>query len=69
MYNKLYIYFYDLYSPVASFFLCVCVCGYVVRAFVERELRRFHFNLLIFGVTARAGGGGGVMGCWYTECQ
>ncbi len=26
MYNKLYIYFYDLYSPVASFFLCVCVC-------------------------------------------
>ncbi len=32
MYNKLYIYFYDLYSPVASFFLCMCV-----RAFVERE--------------------------------
>ncbi len=26
MYNKLYIYFYDLYSPVSSFFLCVCVC-------------------------------------------
>ncbi len=40
MYNKLYIYFYDLYSPVASFFLCVCVCVYVcacMRAFVERE--------------------------------
>ncbi len=36
MYNKLYIYFYDLYSPVASFFLCVCVCM-CVRAFVERE--------------------------------
>ncbi len=34
MYNKLYIYFYDLYSPVASFFLCVCVC---VCALVERE--------------------------------
>ncbi len=33
MYNKLYIYFYDLYSPVASFFLCVCVCM-CVRAFV-----------------------------------
>ncbi len=27
-------YFYDLYSPVASFFLCVCVH---VRALVERE--------------------------------
>ncbi len=27
MYNNLYIYFYDLYSPVASFFLCVCVCA------------------------------------------
>ncbi len=27
MYNKLYIYFYDLYSPVASFILCVCVCA------------------------------------------
>ncbi len=27
MYNKLYIYVYDLYSPVASFFLCVCVCA------------------------------------------
>ncbi len=25
MFNKLYIYFYNLYSPVASFFLCVCV--------------------------------------------
>ncbi len=42
MYNKIYIYFYDLYSPVASFFLCVCVCVCVcacmrVRAFVERE--------------------------------
>ncbi len=36
MYNKIYIYFYDLYSPVASFFLCVCVCM-CVRAFVERE--------------------------------
>ncbi len=36
MYNKLYIYLYDLYSPVASFFLCVCVCVYMcVRAFVE----------------------------------
>ncbi len=36
--NKLYIYLYDLYSPVASFFLyvCVCVCVYMcVRAFVE----------------------------------
>ncbi len=32
MYNKLYIYFYYLYSPVASFFLCMCV-----HAFVERE--------------------------------
>ncbi len=31
-------YFYDLYSPVASFFLCVCVCVCMcVRAFVERE--------------------------------
>ncbi len=30
MYNKLY--FFDLYSPVASFFLCVCV-----RALVERK--------------------------------
>ncbi len=29
MYNKLYIYFYDLYSPVAFFFLCVCVCACV----------------------------------------
>ncbi len=29
MNNKLYIYFYDLYSPVSSFFLCVCVCVYV----------------------------------------
>ncbi len=38
MYNKLYIYIYDLYSPVASFFLCVCVCVCMcVRAFVERE--------------------------------
>ncbi len=36
MYNKLYIYFYDLYSPVASFFLCVCVCV-CVRAFVEKR--------------------------------
>ncbi len=31
MYNKLYIYLYDLYSPVSSFFLCVyvcvCICG------------------------------------------
>ncbi len=26
MYNKLYIYFYDLYSPVSCFFLCVYVC-------------------------------------------
>ncbi len=26
MYNKLYIYFYDLYSPVSSFFMCVCMC-------------------------------------------
>ncbi len=38
MYNKLYIYFYDLYSPVASFFLCVCVWVCIcVRPFVERE--------------------------------
>ncbi len=40
MHNKLYIYLYDLYSPVASFFLyvCVCVCVYMcVRAFVEWE--------------------------------
>ncbi len=45
MYNKLYIYFYDLYSPVASFFLCVCVCVCVcmcVRAFVERERESNH---------------------------
>ncbi len=37
MYNKLYIYFYDLYSPVAFFFLvsvCVCVC---VHLWKERE--------------------------------
>ncbi len=34
MYNKLYIYFYDLYSPVACVCVCVCMC---VRAFVERE--------------------------------
>ncbi len=27
MYNKLYIYFYDLYSPVSSIFLCVYVTG------------------------------------------
>ncbi len=30
----LYIYFYDLYSPVSSFFSSVCVCM-CVRAFVE----------------------------------
>ncbi len=36
MNNKLFIYFYDLYSPVSSFFLCVCVCVCMcVRAFVE----------------------------------
>ncbi len=28
----LYIYFYDLYSPVSFFLVCVCMC---VRAFVE----------------------------------
>ncbi len=40
MYNKIYIYFYDLYSPVASFFLCVCVCVRVcvcVHLWKERE--------------------------------
>ncbi len=45
MYNKLYINFYDLYSPVASFFLCVCVYVCVcmcVRAFVERERESNH---------------------------
>ncbi len=36
MYNKLYIYFYDQYSPVASFFLCVCVCV-CVHLWKERE--------------------------------
>ncbi len=37
MYNKkLYINFYDLYSPVASFFLCVCVCV-CVHLWKERD--------------------------------
>ncbi len=41
MYNKLYIYFYDLYSPVSSFLLCVCVCVCVhlwnERATVDKQ--------------------------------
>ncbi len=41
MYNELYIYFCDLYSPVASFFLCVCVCAHA-HALVERERESNH---------------------------
>ncbi len=39
MYNKLYNYFYDLYSPVSSFFLCVCVCVHFwnERATVDKQ--------------------------------
>ncbi len=43
MYNKLYINFYDLYSPVASFFVCVCVyvcaciCGKRERATMNKQ--------------------------------
>ncbi len=39
MYNKLYIYFYDLYSPVASFFLCVCVYVYVCACICGKRER------------------------------
>ncbi len=42
MYNKIYIYFYDLYSPVASFFLvcvCVCVCVYVCACICGKRER------------------------------
>ncbi len=43
----LYIYFYDLYSPVASFFLCVCVyvcaciCGKRERATMNKQYVAF----------------------------
>ncbi len=38
MYNNLFIYFYDLYSPVSSFLMCVCVCVCVcVHFWNERE--------------------------------
>ncbi len=38
MCNKLYIYFYDLYSPVA-FFLYVCVCVYVCACICGKRER------------------------------
>ncbi len=50
MYNKIYIYFYDLYSPVASFFLCVCVCM-CVRAFVEREREQSNHEQTVCGAS------------------
>ncbi len=48
MYNKLYIYFYDLYSPVASFFLCVCVCVCVcVHLWKERERATMNIQYVV----------------------
>ncbi len=56
MYNKLYIYFYDLYSPVASFFLCVCVYVYVCACICGKRER----------ATMNKVWGGGVM---VADCQ
>ncbi len=51
MYNKLYIYFYDLYSPVASFFLCVCVYVYVCACICGKRERESNHEQTVCGTS------------------